>query len=187
MIRGKFYSFFAFFFVLTGAISLVACEPQAPERPREEGATVGEVTDETYQEGWEDEFAGGDQGEEGQVIDEQVVGIEEQDFARGEIEEGEAEIRTRTRVVRTEIEEHSIPTVRVCDEMADLNRMDRDHFMALGLSEQAAASIVDYRDDVGEFASVDQLREVPGVDDEVMSQLEGTVDIVAAPEERFAE
>jgi len=58
----------------------------------------------------------------------------------------------------------SIPTVEERVTKADINRMSEDAFMALGMNESSSKEVVRYRQQVGPFQSVDQLRNVPGVD-----------------------
>lgn len=82
-------------------------------------------------------------------------------------QEGEVTSKQKV-VVRKKVE---IPTVRITEEKADLNRMEFQHFKAVGVPSQIAQNILDYRDEIGIFRSVDQLRNVPGMSDEVFAKL----------------
>jgi competence protein ComEA len=66
--------------------------------------------------------------------------------------------------VKHETVTESVPTVENKMVKADINRMGKDDFVALGMSKQNAENIVNYRDKNGNFKSVDDLRRVPGVD-----------------------
>src|SRR5687768_14901697 len=74
--------------------------------------------------------------------------------------EGETKIMTKRQVTVTE--KSDIPTLRVNEVKADINRMEEKHFVALGYPEDVAKNIVEYRDDHGAFKSIDDLRKVDG-------------------------
>lgn len=80
---------------------------------------------------------------------------------------GEAEVKGRRETVtkRTERVREEIPTVVQGQRKADLNRMEVKDFVALGLNEKVAKNVVDYRKKNNDrFTSVEQLRQVPGMD-----------------------
>ncbi len=82
-----------------------------------------------------------------------------------EQEKGSADvtIQKETTTTRRETDKERIPTVEQKRAKADINRMGKDDFVAMGLSEQEAERIVEYRDDHGNFSSPNQLRDVPGM------------------------
>ena len=110
--------------------------------------------------------------------DEEVRGIEPvrgQELGRTTVTEDEKELQARKRVLETTIAEYEIPTVRICEEKADLNEMNAQHFSALGISPGVAERIVQFRDQRGRITAVSQLREVQGVDDSTLRSLEQQV------------
>jgi DNA uptake protein ComE-like DNA-binding protein len=82
----------------------------------------------------------------------------ERDHANVEVKK---EIVDTTR--RVETEKESIPTVAITQHKADINRMDSKDFMAMGLSKDAADRVVKYRKDHGDFKSMNDLSQVPGI------------------------
>ncbi len=111
---------------------------------------------------------------DGEVVSESSVIVEDTPPVIGErtVSEGEASVPVRKKVTRTVVEQAQIPTVNICEQKADVNRMDVDHFVALGFSREAAEKIVSEREDRGPFSSVPELAEIEGVDSGLLSQLE---------------
>ena len=57
-----------------------------------------------------------------------------------------------------------IPLFVAAADAIDINTADKQQFMQLnGVGEARAEAIIDYRDEHGEFASVDELGEVSGI------------------------
>lgn len=85
---------------------------------------------------------------------------------------GEARIEGKQVTVekRTENLNESIPTVVSGIKKADINRMDKADFVALGLSDKAADSIIQHREKNGNFRSVDELGRVAGIDSSWLSK-----------------
>jgi DNA uptake protein ComE-like DNA-binding protein len=77
--------------------------------------------------------------------------------------QGKVDVQTQRQVVITERSE--IPTVRTVEVKADLNRMQPKHFVALGFAPDLARKIVEYRKDHDGFKSVEELRQVEGMDE----------------------
>ncbi len=83
---------------------------------------------------------------------------------------GSARVETEREVTQVQKGTAEIPTIRIEEIKADLNRMDEDDFVAIGFPEDVAENIVAYREDRGNFTSVEQLRAVPGMDLELYDQ-----------------
>ncbi len=73
------------------------------------------------------------------------------------------EVLTQRKVMRTETLKRSVPSVRETRVKADINRMDVDDFVVMGLTRRAAESVVQQRQEHGKFKSVEELSQVPGV------------------------
>ena len=71
---------------------------------------------------------------------------------------------TEIETTKSVSEQRSIPTIEKRSVQADINRMNADDFVALGMDRNSAAKVVQYRLSVGPFQSVDELRKVPGFD-----------------------
>lgn len=84
---------------------------------------------------------------------------------------GEAKLKTERQVTRTITSESDIPTVRSATVKGDINRMDEKNFVTLGFPKTVAKNIVQYREDHGPFRSVDELDQVQGVDDRMLSRV----------------
>ena len=76
---------------------------------------------------------------------------------------GSATIETRKEIIKTETRSERIPTVEEKHVKADINRLSKNEFVKLGLSETVAERVVHYRDEHGNFRSIDALRSVPGM------------------------
>jgi competence ComEA-like helix-hairpin-helix protein len=90
-------------------------------------------------------------------------------IAAPSVKEGETAVKRREVIVREH--EEKIPSVATTKVRADINRMDEDHFRALGVPEKVAESIVDYRDDHGNFHQVSDLRMVPGMTENLYNRV----------------
>ena len=167
------------------AVTFVACEPrerrgegqemeqqQEPfgqaEPRREPGQQVQPGQEEIEPQ------RGQEQAREGQDV-RSIEPVRGQELGRTTVTEGEKTVEAQKRVLESTIVEYDIPTVRVCEEKADLNQMSAEHFAALGVSRDAAQRIVDYREQHGQITSIDQLRSVQGVDDQTLRSLEQQV------------
>ncbi len=84
-------------------------------------------------------------------------------FGNTQAEEATAEVLTERQVTVQETSE--IPAVRTSSMKADLNRMNERQFVAFGFSEDIAKNIVEYREEKGNFKSVQDLKKVEGMDD----------------------
>ena len=84
---------------------------------------------------------------------------------------GEAKVRSERQVTRTITSESEIPTVQSQTVKGDINRMEEKHFRALGFPKDVAENIVEYRDDHGPFKSVNDLEQVEGVDEAMLSRV----------------
>lgn len=78
----------------------------------------------------------------------------------------ESETVVEEKITRTETETKSrdLPGIEEVKIKADINRMKAEDFMALGLPKESAENIIDYREEQGSFRSVDELKQVPGLD-----------------------
>lgn len=112
---------------------------------------------------------------EGEVVQRSVKGVDKGDIGAREVEEGEAEVDVRRRVVVQKIEQLDVPTLRVCQEYADLNEISSDQLVAFGVPAEAAQSIVQYRERNGAFGRVNEITQAEGVGQEVLAQLQNTV------------
>jgi competence protein ComEA len=85
-------------------------------------------------------------------------------------DKGSESVEVRKQTTRVETEKESIPTVEEKHVRADINRMDLNDFVALGVPQDTARSIVQFRDKNGKFRSLEDLRRVPGVSEGWLSQ-----------------
>ena len=79
-------------------------------------------------------------------------------------EEAQVPGTTQIETSKNVAEQRSIPTIEKRSVRADINRMNADDFVALGMDRDAAEKVVRYRQQVGPFQSVDELKKVPGFD-----------------------
>lgn len=89
----------------------------------------------------------------------------------------ESNVTTSRQVTRTITSQTEIPSVRTTVVRGNLNRMQPSHFQVLGLRADLAKKVVEHRDDKGPFRSVDELRQVDGMDE---GQFNAIKDKVAA-------
>lgn len=94
-----------------------------------------------------------------------------------QMNEGSAQVQTKQEVKKTVIRNTEIPTLVNRNVKADLNRMQAEHFVALGLPNDVAANTVKYRDDHGSFKNVDDLKQVPGMDQAQFDKIKDKVGI----------
>lgn len=85
--------------------------------------------------------------------------------------EEEVEYRTQREVTKTILHKENIPTVQTCRTKADINKMDKGDFQALGFDPQAADRIVQQREQQGQFRSVEDLSRIQGVSPDAFSQV----------------
>jgi DNA uptake protein ComE-like DNA-binding protein len=77
---------------------------------------------------------------------------------------GSVGYQQQKQVVTTETENRALPTVQQSTLKADINRMNATDFAALGVPKNVADSIIRSRDERGgQFTSVDDLKQVPGM------------------------
>lgn len=160
--------------LLGSALAIAGCEPQA--EPEVGEPEVTEPQAELGQTEPEQELEG-EQEVEGEVIEREIRPGEEERVRGTEVEEGEEEVTVRRRVVVRQMEELQIPTVRICEEYADLNEANVEQLVALGVPQNAAQSIVQYREEQGPFTSMDQLRQVQGIDQNTLAQIRGVANV----------
>ncbi|MCM2321850.1 MAG: helix-hairpin-helix domain-containing protein, partial [Oligoflexia bacterium] len=87
--------------------------------------------------------------------------------------QGQATIPVRKRITRTVVSQNQMPTVKICEERADVNRMDKEDFIAVGFSQEAAQNILQARSQRGgRFGSLAELGQIAGVDQGLLKQLE---------------
>ncbi len=88
------------------------------------------------------------------------------------VEKGEKEVEAQREVVtkRTETLSEDVPTVTTGQQKLDLNRMDTEDFVVLGLDQSVAQRIVDYREKNGPFKSIDELSNIQGIDQNWLNQ-----------------
>ena len=91
----------------------------------------------------------------------------------GKVESGKgsAEVQTRKEVIKTETGKATIPTVEEKHVKADINRMNDKDFEQMGMPRESAESVIRYRHEHGNFASVDELRNVPGLSTHWLNQM----------------
>jgi DNA uptake protein ComE-like DNA-binding protein len=90
-------------------------------------------------------------------------------------EPGTAEIEHQKQVTITE--KTQIPTLKTTSTKADLNRLEPNQLVALGVSRDLADGIIRYRDSHGYFKSVEELQKVEGMSPEAFSSLKQKVDV----------
>ncbi|OFZ53153.1 MAG: hypothetical protein A2428_12055 [Bdellovibrionales bacterium RIFOXYC1_FULL_54_43] len=73
--------------------------------------------------------------------------------------------------------ETQVPSVTQKSTHADINRMSAGDFIALGLNEESAQKVLDYRRENGNFTSVDQLNNVPGIDTAWVSRMQNKLGV----------
>lgn len=76
----------------------------------------------------------------------------------------DSEISGTREVVKTEEYEAEIPVIIRSSRRADINKMEKEDFVALGLSPEISEKVVEFRDDQDKFRSVSELSQVPGMD-----------------------
>lgn len=81
----------------------------------------------------------------------------------GSTQRAEGATEVKRKVVRTETVNRDVPTIRETRVKADINRMEAEDFVLMGMSREVAEKVVESRDDDGRFRSLDDLRRVPGV------------------------
>ena len=86
------------------------------------------------------------------------------EFGKGESSADHASVVTQEKVVRTVEKREDIPVVRSTHMGANINKMNVQNFATLGFPGPVAQKIVKYRDDHGDFKSVDDLKNVEGMD-----------------------
>lgn len=106
-----------------------------------------------------------------QIKKEEVVGIQTDELNKNEIHKGEGEVRVQKEVTRSITSEESVPTVVEGERKLDINRMEADDFVAIGLSREVAKNIVEYRDKQNGFKSIDELNQVPGMNASMFGNL----------------
>ncbi|MEO5968540.1 MAG: helix-hairpin-helix domain-containing protein [Bdellovibrionia bacterium] len=106
------------------------------------------------------------EGKQAKVIEEKYT-RESQNLGSVAEQPGKEEVRGQREIVqeRTEQIKENIPTIVVGEKKADLNRMEFKDFRALGMTEETARNVVDYRKSHNNrFTSVEELKQVPGID-----------------------
>lgn len=120
--------------------------------------------------------ASGVLAQDGKVVEKDTDVIEQEAGKIGgtSVEKGETsvKIKERQRVTRTLIEKEQIPTAKICEERADINRMNEKDFSALGFDQKTAKQIIQTRKQKGGFQSVDELAQVQGIDQSKLQELE---------------
>jgi DNA uptake protein ComE-like DNA-binding protein len=99
------------------------------------------------------------------------AGADETFLGQTRVEQGEAQIQQEITVTETRIVEREIPTLIMQTEVADINRMESEHFEAIGFSEEIAQAIVAHRNEYGPYRSAEELQEVEGVDEILVNRL----------------
>jgi DNA uptake protein ComE-like DNA-binding protein len=64
----------------------------------------------------------------------------------------------------------------------DINRMTKDDFRSVGLPDNVAKNVVEYRDKHDGFKSIDELSKVPGVTPEMLSPIRDRLGMSPAKE-----
>lgn len=137
-------------------------------------AEVGVVGEENTQA----QVQQGEAAEGENVVSETITPTQEEaNIGQTEVEQGEADVAVRRRVVTTELEQLQVPTVQVCQEYADLNRMEARHFVALGVPQESADRIIQYREQQGQFQSEDQLSQIQGLDQNAISKIQEVAEV----------
>lgn len=117
-----------------------------------------------------------------EVIDSQstVVDREAADLKEREVEEGstQVEYKTKQQITETVLREQEIPTIQVCRSKANINEMDKEDFRALGFDQQAAERIVQTREQRGQFRSVEELSQIQGVSQDLLSRVQDDLGII---------
>lgn len=103
------------------------------------------------------------------VLSEHVTGVQAPNETN--VDKGTEKVQVQKEQTRTITSEERVPTVTTGPKKFDINRMTTDDFRSIGLSDSAAKSIVDYRDQHDGFKSVDELSQVPGVSPQMIAPL----------------
>ena len=121
----------------------------------------------------------GETGKQAKVIEEKYT-RESQNLGEVAEQTGKEEVRGRREIIqeRTEQVKEDIPTIVVGEKKADLNRMELKDFRALGMSEETAKNVIDYRKNHNNrFSSVDELKQVPGIDHDWLTRNQNKIGI----------
>lgn len=119
-----------------------------------------------------------EQVEDTEIIDREQVDQQLQtEVEERDVQEGEktVEVTETQRITQEVLKREQVPTVKVCNEYADVNAMDQKDFTALGFDKKSAENIVKKRDEQGRFSSVDEISQVQGVDQEAFSKIQGSL------------
>lgn len=90
-------------------------------------------------------------------------------------EEGKTQVVTEQEVTKKVEKETEIPLVRRTQVFADLNEISTDGLVALGVPNDLAKNIVKYREENDGFESVEELKDVSGMNEQHYSSLEQKV------------
>ncbi len=102
------------------------------------------------------------------TLSQQPGRINETEVKRGSTD---VEYQTKRRVTQTLLKEEQIPTIQVCETKANINEMDKKDFQALGFDQSTSEKIVQQREEKGQFASVDELSQIPGVSQDSLAKV----------------
>ena len=133
---------------------------------------------------------------EGRVVRRSIEAVDTADIGSSNVERGAAQITVRRQVVTERIGQLDLPTLRVCEEYANLNELEAEQLAALGVSRSTARAIVQHRQQHGPFATVDALDQVPAMTPDALTALRDSVAVLprdtpaeqgAQPESQAAE
>jgi DNA uptake protein ComE-like DNA-binding protein len=91
------------------------------------------------------------------------IGLNDSGQQLGSVQRQQGNMEVPTQKVIVQHTNQNVPTVTETKVRADINRMTASDFKALGLSEDEADQVVDYRTHNGPFRSVNDLAKVPDI------------------------
>jgi len=103
----------------------------------------------------------------------QVTGVQSNELNKTEEEKGSDKVSVQKQVTRTITSEERVPTILEGQKKLDINRMSAGDWTGLGMPKTIADNIVKYRDDHKGFKSIDELKQVPGVNDTMLRPFQG--------------
>lgn len=90
---------------------------------------------------------------------------------------GETAVTTEHQVTQTVRTKTKVPTVRSSTVKADINRMDANQFYVIGFPKEVAENAVKYRQENGPYKTVDDLKKVDGMNDDLFGKLQSKVGV----------
>lgn len=158
--------------LLALALGAAGCSGNNKEVKQESAASqAGQQPSAEQEAQYQQEAAQQAGGQEAQQMGQQVG----TPLGETQVNAGESTIQTQKQVTRTITSQSELPTIRSSTVKGDLNRMSPSNLESLGLSHEQASNVVQYRDDQGGFKSTEELKNVPGMTDNMFNKLKEKV------------